>query len=90
MVLFPQADPVAWHRQHGIVCLAGPGIRKDEMVLGANLLDLAPTLLALFGIPAAEDMRGRVLSEAFDQPPPMDRIPSWESVEAMPACTPPP
>jgi len=70
--------PLQWHRHHGIFCLAGPGIRHDELVFGAGLLDITPTILALFGLPAAKDMPGRVLEEAFETPPAKERIPTWE------------
>ena len=70
-------EPLIWHRPHGVFCLAGPGIRRDELVHGASLLDITPTILAL---PAAEDMPGRPLAEIFEEPPPTQRIPSWEQI----------
>ncbi len=79
--LWPNANPLAWHRQYGVFCLSGPGIRRDDLVQGATLLDIAPTILALFQLPAGEDMKGRVLAEAFEQSPAPDRIPSWENLE---------
>ncbi len=69
-----------WHRAHGMVAMSGPGIRHDELVFGAKLLDIVPTVLALFGLPAGEDMRGRVLAEAFESPVETARIPSWEEL----------
>jgi tetratricopeptide (TPR) repeat protein len=63
---------------HGMMAMSGPGVRRDELVFGARLLDIAPTVLALCGLPAGEDMRGRVLVEAFEIPVEMARIPSWE------------
>ena len=80
-VLWPGANPVAWHRQYGIFCLSGPGIRQDELVQGAGLLDVTPTILSLFGLPAGQDMKGRVLVEAFEEPPELERVPSWEAIE---------
>lgn len=77
-------DPVApavEHAPYGMLCISGPGIRKDERIYGATLLDITPTLLALFGLPAGEDMSGRVLVEAFEKPQVPDRIPSWELIE---------
>jgi len=71
-------SPLMWHRSHGVLCMAGPGIRPDELVHGAGLLDIAPTILAMFGLPAAADMPGRVLAEAFTSPAIPERIPTWE------------
>jgi predicted AlkP superfamily phosphohydrolase/phosphomutase/tetratricopeptide (TPR) repeat protein len=75
------AGPAAQHRPLGIFAMAGKGIRPDERVYGVGLLDIAPTVLALFGLPAAEDMPGRVLAEAFDPVPDLGRIPSWDVVD---------
>jgi tetratricopeptide (TPR) repeat protein len=75
------AGPATQHRPLGIFTLAGAGIRRDERIYGINLLDVAPTVLALFGLPAGQDMPGRVLAEAFERPPEAARIPSWERVE---------
>jgi tetratricopeptide (TPR) repeat protein len=74
------AGPCTQHRPLGIFAMKGEGIARDERIYGVSLLDIAPTVLSLFGLPAGEDMPGRVLAEAFDTPPPLDRIPSWESV----------
>ncbi len=74
-------DPVGWHRPYGVVVAAGPGIRKGEKFAGANLLDITPTLLAMFGLPIANDMDGRPWLEIFDSPVQVERIESWESVE---------
>jgi len=73
------AGPAAEHRQFGIFAAKGPGIRKDERVFGANLLDICPTLLHLFGLPVGEDMDGKVLLEIYeDRPAEVQRIPSWD------------
>ncbi|MBS0658681.1 MAG: alkaline phosphatase family protein [Verrucomicrobia bacterium] len=73
------ADPLAWHRPMGMICLAGPGVRRGERVFGAHLLDVAPTVLALLGLPASREMPGRILQEALAEPAP-PRIASWEEV----------
>jgi len=72
------AGPAVQHRQFGIVCMKGVGIKKDERIYGATLLDITPTILTLFGLPVGEDMDGRVLVQAFEEPPKIERIPSWE------------
>ncbi|PYK39504.1 MAG: hypothetical protein DME60_09700 [Verrucomicrobia bacterium] len=74
------AGPAVWHRQYGIFVMAGPNIRRDERIYGASLIDIAPTVLTLFGIPIGEDMDGRPLLEAFDELPKVKTIPSWEQV----------
>ena len=74
------AGPAAWHRQYGILIMAGAGIKRDERIYGASLIDVAPTILTLFDIPIGEDMDGRPLLEAFEIPPSVKMIPSWEKV----------
>ena len=74
------AGPAEWHRDHGIFCLAGPGIRRDGNVHGATLLDVAPTVLHAFGLPVGRDMEGKVLAECWEEPSPPHYIDSWETV----------
>jgi predicted AlkP superfamily phosphohydrolase/phosphomutase/tetratricopeptide (TPR) repeat protein len=74
------AGPAVQHRPYGIICMAGPHIKKDERIYGATLLDITPTILTLFGLPVGEDMDGRVPVTAFEQPPEVERIPSWEQL----------
>jgi arylsulfatase A-like enzyme len=54
------------HRQHGILILSGPGVRKG--VVEAGVSDVAPTLLALSGQAVPAHMDGRVLKEAMAVP----------------------
>jgi predicted AlkP superfamily phosphohydrolase/phosphomutase/tetratricopeptide (TPR) repeat protein len=79
----------AEHRHFGIFCLAGPGIRSGEEITGATLLDIAPTILHLFGIPAGADMEGKLLRNAFRDPADLATIPSWEDVPGDAGCHPP-
>jgi len=86
----PETQATAWHRQYGVLLLHGPGIRKDERVYGANLLDVAPTILQLFGLPVGRDMDGRVLTDVFENPPPpIDSIPSWDAAPGSAFMHPP-
>ncbi len=39
---------------------------------GASVLDVAPTVLTLYGLPVGEDMDGKVLSQAFVKTPQVD------------------
>src|ERR1700683_959445 len=71
------AGPAIQHRPFGIICMKGPHIKQDERIYGATLLDITPTMLTLFGLPVGQDMDGRVLVQAFEEPPEIARIPSW-------------
>jgi predicted AlkP superfamily phosphohydrolase/phosphomutase/tetratricopeptide (TPR) repeat protein len=72
------AGPAVQHRPFGIFCMKGAHVQQDERIYGATLLDVTPTILTLFGLPVGADMDGRVLVQAFDEPPQIPRIPSWE------------
>ena len=74
------AGPAAWHRQYGMLAMRGAGIKQDERIYGASLIDIGPTILHLFGLPIGEDMDGRPLVEAFDDPEDAKTIPSWDDV----------
>ncbi|MDA1200526.1 MAG: alkaline phosphatase family protein [Planctomycetota bacterium] len=74
------AGPAAEHRPLGIFVAAGPGIRRDELIFGASLLDVAPTVLSLFDLPTGRDMDGRPLLEIFEHPPSPRFIDSWDDV----------
>ncbi|MEX1309024.1 MAG: tetratricopeptide repeat protein, partial [Candidatus Sulfomarinibacteraceae bacterium] len=63
MTAFQQSGGVPWYREHGIFAAAGPGITPGGGVQGATLLDVTPTVLALLGVPLADDMPGRCLRE---------------------------
>jgi tetratricopeptide (TPR) repeat protein len=73
------AGPAIQHRPFGIVCMKGENIKQDERIYGATLLDITPTILTMFGLPVGEDMDGRVLLQAFENPPAIQRIASWEN-----------
>ena len=75
------AGPAAWHRDLGIIVMAGPGIRADERIYGANIIDITPTILYQLGLPVGEDMDGRVLIDAFKNPTDVQTISSWEDVD---------
>jgi len=72
------AGPAVQHRPFGIFCMKGAHVQQDERIYGATLLDVTPTILTLFGLPVGADMDGRVLVQAFEEPPQIARIPSWE------------
>lgn len=77
------AGPANDHREHGIFLASGPGIKKDERLYGASLLDITPSILHIFGLPVGEDMDGRVLTEIFDTSKPVETIESWDKVDGF-------
>jgi hypothetical protein len=64
----------------GILVAAGPGIPVGATLDDATLLDVAPTVLALLGLPAAADMPGRVLSALLADAREPPRVPSYRDV----------
>ncbi len=74
-------NPEGWHSPYGMACISGPGIKQNEKLYGATLLDVTPTILALLGLPVGADMDGRPWLETFDPPVRAERIMSWDSVE---------
>lgn len=74
------AGPAVEHSPYGIIVMNGPNIKKDDIIFGASLLDITPTLLAHYGMPVAEDMDGKVLVNVFENPPEIKTIKSWENI----------
>ncbi len=52
------------HRPQGILILAGNGVRAGRLERAA-LADIAPTILAVLGLPLPPDLDGQVLRQAF-------------------------
>ncbi|HWL53395.1 MAG TPA: alkaline phosphatase family protein [Chthoniobacteraceae bacterium] len=79
--------------REGILAASGPGIQTRPGILsGADLLDVAPTLLHAMSLPVGEGMEGRVLGEvltedALSRPA---RLPSAETRRngSTPVCDP--
>jgi predicted AlkP superfamily phosphohydrolase/phosphomutase len=73
----------------GVLVAIGDGIERGATVRGASVVDVAPTILYLLGLPVARDMEGRVLTElvtpAFAGENPLTFIPSYESLAVAPA-----
>jgi predicted AlkP superfamily phosphohydrolase/phosphomutase/tetratricopeptide (TPR) repeat protein len=82
------AGPAAEHRHYGILAMKGPGIRRNERIYASSVLDVCPTVLRLFGLPAGADMDGKVLATAFEEMPKLAAIPSWDRVEGESGCHP--
>ena len=66
------------HRLEGILYLYGAGVKPGAAIDHAGILDVAPTLLALAGLPPARDMHGRVLKEALTLAAEPERMATYE------------
>lgn len=60
--LRPNAD----HRRNGILIMSGKGVRKDYRMHGSEIIDVAPSILYLMGLPIPEDMDGKILTDAIE------------------------
>jgi predicted AlkP superfamily phosphohydrolase/phosphomutase/tetratricopeptide (TPR) repeat protein len=74
------AGPAVEHRDFGIFCFKAPGVLQNERIYGASVLDITPTILHLFGLPAGADMDGKVLINAFSDKALPQRVPSWDTI----------
>jgi predicted AlkP superfamily phosphohydrolase/phosphomutase len=54
------------HRDNGIFLAHGPGVRAGRELSGAQISDVAPTILHLLGVPVPADMDGQVLVDMLD------------------------
>jgi hypothetical protein len=63
-------------------------VRPGAVLKDASILDVAPTLLYLTGLPVGRDMEGHVLAEmfeaAFARAHPVTYIPSYENIAVAP------
>lgn len=55
------------HKLQGIFLACGPEIKKGVEIQGAEIYDVAPTILHICGVPIPGDMDGKVLREIFEQ-----------------------
>jgi predicted AlkP superfamily phosphohydrolase/phosphomutase/tetratricopeptide (TPR) repeat protein len=72
--------PALEHRPYGVLLASGPDFKQGP-VYGASLLDVAPTILKLYGLPAARDFDGRALDIVRGEPAVSSWIDSYETAE---------
>jgi hypothetical protein len=72
------AGITVWHRPQGVFIASCESFFQDELVFGARLLDITPTILHYFGLPIGQDMEGRVLEDVFSEQRTVETIPTWE------------
>lgn len=75
---------------HGFFVLSGPGFVTDALVHGAGALDIAPTLLQWFALPAAQGTEGRILWECLSSPEEVPARATMGSGAPAPMEAPPP
>ena len=55
------------HRREGVFAVHGEGVAAGRTV-DTDIINSAPTILAMMGVPIPRDMEGAVIAEAFDPP----------------------
>lgn len=74
------AGPTFEHSPFGIFCMSGPGIKKNEKIYGASVMDITPTILTYLGLPVGKDMDGKPLVQCFEEKSIPPYIESWENL----------
>jgi predicted AlkP superfamily phosphohydrolase/phosphomutase len=64
---FPVYGNSGDHRMHGIFLGLGSGFRQGVSLAGPSIMDLAPTVLYLLGLPVPRQMDGKVLVDALKE-----------------------
>ncbi len=66
---------------HGILAVRGPGVVAGQELPPVSVLDLAPTMAYMLGLPVAEDLPGQVVTGLFDDDHlaehPIETVPGW-------------
>ena len=55
------------HRDYGMLIMSGKGVQKGARIEGAEIQDMAPTILYAMECPVPQDMDGKVLSAVFTE-----------------------
>lgn len=62
----------------GLAVLSGPNICPPARILPRSLLDIAPTILAMFGVSYGQNMGGKPLQDLFEGGLATELIESWD------------
>jgi predicted AlkP superfamily phosphohydrolase/phosphomutase len=80
---FPVYGNSGDHRMNGIFLGLGDAFRQGAKLGGPSLVDIAPTVLYLLGLPVPRQMDGRVLTEAFREEHLMEYPVDYADVELL-------
>jgi tetratricopeptide (TPR) repeat protein len=58
---------IEWHRINGAIALYGSIVKRGYHIEDAGVMDIAPTVLYLLGLPVDRRMEGRILTEALKE-----------------------
>lgn len=84
-VIEPCREPKACHTPTGLIILHGDSIPSGRRV-NANLIDVAPTVLCLLGVPIPDDMDGKVIAEALQPHFLRDHPPAYRPPRPVERC----
>lgn len=67
------------HEPNGILIMSGDGIKKENEIEGAEIIDIMPTLFYILSIPIPDNLDGKVLVDAFEESVTKGRKPVYTS-----------
>ena len=73
------SGPAVEHSPYGIFLMAGPGIKQNQRISGASVIDITPTLLYYSCLEVGKDMEGKILYQCFENPTEAKFVDSWEN-----------
>jgi len=76
---WPRQMCTGGHSMDGVFIAAGPRIKKDVRLKDAQILDIAPTVMYIFGEEIPVDMDGMVIEEIFEASYYQDNPPKYGS-----------
>ena len=72
-------DLVQSTRNNGLAVICGPEVCRQAGIMPRSLLDIAPTILTMFGVPYGKDMGGRPLEDLFESGLASETVETWDS-----------